>query len=81
MFWSLLAGSFAIIGLVITKTGYAKNFAHWDISLRKFGGLFLSFLAAFVFYEGLIHFNFWVIPMFVAVLGLGFTLFLYKSRI
>ena len=81
VFWITFAGSFAVIGLLITRLGYAKNFANWDLSLRKFGSLVLAFLAAFGFYEGLFILRVWVIPIFAAVLGLGLIYFLIRNRI
>jgi hypothetical protein len=80
-FWTSFAGSFAVIGLLISRLGYAKNFANWDLSLRKFGALVLAFLAAFGFYEGLINLRIWVIPLFAAVLSLGLAYFLIKNRV
>jgi hypothetical protein len=43
VFWPSLAGSGLIIWLVLTKTGYAHNFATWDVGYRKFVGLFCGF--------------------------------------
>jgi hypothetical protein len=54
-FWAFLAGSFAIIGVIISRLGFSRNFRNWDIGFRRMGAVFLGFLAAFGFYEALIN--------------------------
>ena len=64
VFWSLLAGSAGIFWLVIRKTGYAKNFANYDVGYRKFVGLIGAFLLALGMIYGLIYLHGWIIPVF-----------------
>jgi len=62
VFWSFFVGSIALIGIAITKLGYAPNFRHWDVSLKRIGGIFLGFLVAAGFYAGIIYFKIWLGP-------------------
>jgi hypothetical protein len=68
VFWTTFAGSAGLMWLIIVKTGYSKNFANWDVSARKFLGLFLGFGAALAFYSGLIYLKFWIFPVATAVM-------------
>ncbi|PYX36395.1 MAG: hypothetical protein DMG75_10750, partial [Acidobacteria bacterium] len=42
-FWSFFAGSIVAMGTIITRLGYASNFRHWDISLKRTVGVLLGF--------------------------------------
>ena len=55
VFWAGFAGSAVIMGLIITKAGYAKNFAGWDIGYRRFVALPVGFAIAFGAYLGLLY--------------------------
>jgi hypothetical protein len=68
VFWSALVGSVGLIWLVITKTGYAANFAGWDVGYRKFVGLAGAFGIALGLVYGLIYIGLWTIPIFGIVL-------------
>jgi hypothetical protein len=70
----------AVIGLAITKLGYASNFRHWDISLDRIGGIFLGFLVATTFYAGIIYLKTWLIPVVFGLFGLGLLLVLRRRR-
>jgi len=80
VFWSFFAGSVALIGVVITKLGYAPNFRHWDISLKRTAGVFLGFLVALGFYAGIIYLRIWLIPIALALFGLGILLIFKRTR-
>lgn len=80
-FWSFLAGSIAIMGIIITRLGYASNFKHWDIGLKRtFLGLLLGFLVTVGFYVGLIHLKTLFVPVAFVLAGLGFLLILRRTR-
>jgi hypothetical protein len=78
VFWSIFAGSVGLMWLIIVKTGYSKNFANWDVSTRKFLGLFMAFGAALAFYYGLIYLKFWAFPVTAGALVVAFVLGLWK---
>lgn len=80
-FWGFLAGSMAVIGLVITRLGFAANFRHWDIGFRRMAGVSLGFVIAFGFYAGLIYLKTWLIPVALIVTGLGIFIVFRKSRL
>ncbi len=81
VFWSFFAGSFAIIGVVITRLGYASNFRNWDLSFgRVMTGTVLGFLIAVGFYSGLIYLNTWLLPVVLGLLGLGLLVVLRRQR-
>jgi len=63
VFWGSFAGSIILLGLVLTKLGYARNFRDWDVSLRKFSGLVLAFFVALGFYFALLYDKIWLIPV------------------
>jgi hypothetical protein len=79
-FWGFLAGSIAIMGIIITKLGYASNFRHWDISLKRTLGLLLGFPLAVGFYAGLIYLKTLLLPVAFALAALGFLLILKRSK-
>ena len=80
VFWGAFAGSVALIGLVITKAGYARNFQNWDIGFKKMGALVIAFLATLGFYLGLIHLRLMAIPIFAAILILGLLIMIIRGR-
>ena len=80
-FWSAFVGSIALIGIIITKAGYARNFQNWDISFTKMGALALAFLATFGLYFGLIHLGLLVVPIFAAILVVGLAIFTIRGRL
>src|SRR5438445_13461082 len=60
-FWSFFAGSIVAMGTIITRLGYASNFKHWDISLKRTVGVIIGFVIAAVFYGGLIYLRTWFV--------------------
>ena len=55
VFWTSFAGSVVLIWLIIKKTGYARNFANWDIGYKKFVGLIGAFGMSLAFVYGLAY--------------------------
>src|SRR5437870_12547188 len=74
------AGSIAVMGTIITWLGYASNFRHWDISLKRTVGVLLGFVIAAGFYGGLIYLKIWFLPIAVGLGGLGVLLVLRRSK-
>jgi len=79
-FWSFFAGSIVAMGTIITRLGYASNFRHWDISLKRTVGVLLGFVIAAGFYGGLIYLKIWFLPIAVGLGGLGVLLVLRRSK-
>ena len=80
-FWSFFVASVAVIGLVISRLGYASNFRHWDISPKRTTlGIFLGFAIALGFYGGLIYLKIWLVPIALGLLALGGLLALRRSK-
>jgi hypothetical protein len=79
-FWAFLAGSIAVMGVVITKLGYASNFRNWDISLKRTAGLLLGFPLAVGLYGGLIYLKPWFVLVALGLVGLGIVLLLRRSK-
>jgi hypothetical protein len=80
VFWGFFAGSLAVMGATITKLGYASNFRHWDISLKRTVGVVVGFAIAASFYGGLIYLTTWFAPIAIALGGLGVLLVLRRSK-
>lgn len=80
LFWSFFTGSIALIGAVITKLGYASNFRHWDISLRRTISVFLAFALAAGFYAGIIYLRTWILPAVSGLLAFGLLLVLSRRK-
>lgn len=78
VFWTTFAGSMGLIWLVITKTGYANNFASWDVSNRKFLGLLGAFCISVGLFYGLFYLRVWIFPVSLGGLGLFFVLALWR---
>ena len=79
VFWIFFAGSIALVGAVITKLGYASNFRHWDISLKRTVSVFLAFALAAGFYAGIIYLRIWILPVVSGLLVFG-LLFVFRKR-
>jgi hypothetical protein len=71
-FWGFFVASVAVMGIVITRLGYAANFRQWDISLKKVSGLLLAFALALGFVSGLVYLRIWLVPT-GSHLGLGLS--------
>jgi hypothetical protein len=78
-FWGFLAGSMALMGIIIARLGYSSNFRNWDTSLKRTLGLILGFLLAIGFYGGLIYLKTWFLPIGFGLAGVGLLLMLRRS--
>jgi hypothetical protein len=79
-FWGFLVGSITVMGVIITRLGYASNFKHWDISLKRTVGILLGFPLAVGFYGGLIYLKIWLVPIAFGFVAVGLLLILRRSR-
>jgi hypothetical protein len=79
-FWGFFVASVAVMGIVITRLGYAANFRHWDISLKKVSGLLLAFALALGFVSGLVYLKIWLVPIVLGFLALGLFLMVRRSK-
>lgn len=70
-FWSFFAVSIMIMGATITRLGYASNFRHWSIGLKRTLGVLLGFTFAAGFYGGLIYARTLFVPIAIGLIGLG----------
>ncbi|HVH14672.1 MAG TPA: hypothetical protein VNA15_02995 [Candidatus Angelobacter sp.] len=80
-FWTYFVGSFAVIGLIISKLGYARNFDRWNVSSRTFAAIFVAFIALLGFFAGLIYLKVWFVPIVFGGLYASFFLTLERSRV
>jgi hypothetical protein len=80
VFWTAFVGSIALMGIIITKAGYARNFQNWDISLSKMGALVLAFMATLALYLGIIHLRLLVVPIFAAILVVGLLIYVLRGK-
>ena len=79
-FWGFLAGSMVVMGITISRLGYASNFKSWDISLKRTLGLLLGFPVAVGFYGGLIYLKTWFVPIEFGLAGHGLLLILRRPK-
>jgi len=79
-FWAFLLGSFAVIGVVISRLGFAGNFRNWDMGATRIVGFLIAFLVAAGFYSGLIYLKTWFVPIVFLALGLGLFLIVKRNR-
>ncbi len=81
-FWGSLAGSTVIVGIVLSRTGYSRNFERVEGSTVK--GLIaitIAFALIVVFYLGLVEFRLLMIPVFLGVLGAAVALVVLRARL
>lgn len=79
-FWSFFAGSVMVMGVTITKLGYASNFRHWDIGMKRTIGVILGFAVAASFYAGLVYARVLFVPVALGLIGLGVFIVWRRSR-
>lgn len=80
-FWGFFSGSIAVMGLLIWRSGYARNFAAWNPSLgRQLLGLSLGFLIAAGLYLGLVELQLPMLAIMFGLLGLGLLYVIRKER-
>jgi hypothetical protein len=70
-FWSFFAGSVMVMGVTITKLGYASNFRHWDIGMKRTVGVILGFAVAASFYAGLVYARILFVPVALGLIAVG----------
>jgi hypothetical protein len=71
VFWGSFAASAIILYFTLAKLGYARNFAGWGVSWKRFFGGLLGFPLAAGFYLGLIYLKLLALPLILAALGIG----------
>ncbi len=81
VFWSTLGGSLIIIGLVLSKAGYAGNFQTRNGSLAKgLAGIALALIVTVAFYVGLFNFRVMMIPISVGILVAAAAFVIARAR-
>lgn len=76
-FWLFLLGSFAVVGILVSKLGYSRNFTSWgEFSFKRLGAFFLAFLITMGFYLGIIYLRGWFVIVAFPLLGVALVLFL-----
>ncbi len=78
VFWSSFAGSALILWLVLTRLGFARNFAGWGGGWKKSGGILIAFPLTLGFYLGLIYLKLLFVPLLFGVLVVG-ALLLFRN--
>jgi hypothetical protein len=80
-FWASFLASLALIVLLLSKLGYARNFEGRDKSLAQgLVGLTLGFLVSAGFYLGIIYAKSWSVPVIFGVLCLGLAWMALRSK-
>jgi hypothetical protein len=81
VFWGSLAGSFVVVGVVLSRTGYSRNFDRVEGSMaRGLIALAVAFVSIVGFYFGLLQFKLLMIPIFLGVLGVAMALVILRAR-
>ncbi len=80
VFWSSLGGSALVLWLVLTRLGYARNFAGWGSGWKKSAGILIAFPITLGFYLGLIYLKLFFVPLFFGALILGALLAFRKTN-
>ncbi len=81
VFWSTLGGSFIIIGLILSKAGYAGNFHSRNGSLAKgLAGIALALIVMVAFYLGLFNFRVMMIPISVGILVVAAAFVMARAK-
>lgn len=74
VFWGSLGASVLIMGVLLRKFGYARNFEGQNRSLLKgLVGLVIGFTMAAGFYLGLFYYKVWIVPIMFGLLSLIFV--------
>lgn len=70
-----------MIGLVISRLGYSRNFASWgNFGFKQLGALFAALLIAAGFYVGIIYLKILFVPIMFAALGFALIVVLFYSK-
>ncbi len=80
-FWGTFVGSMTLIGFVIHRSGYGRNFESFgnESFKRRVAGLTLGFLVAAGLYEGLFVLKQWLFPLILIVLIGGLSLKIFRD--
>jgi hypothetical protein len=82
VFWAVFAGSAGLIGLLLWRFGYAKNYAAWNPDFkRQLIGISVAFLLTMGFFFGLTTLSIWMIPIIFALLAVGMVFVLKKAQL
>jgi len=82
VFWSSFAGSFVIVGIILSRTGYSRNFVTVEGGMaRRLIGLAIAFVSIVGFYLGLFQFKLLMVPILLGVLGAAIALVMLKARL
>ena len=71
VFWGSFAGSALILWFLLTRLGFARNFAGWGVGWKKSAGLLIAFPITLSFYLGLIYLKLLFVPVFLGALAIG----------
>lgn len=79
VFWGSLAGFFVVVGVVLSRTGYSRDFDREEGSVaRGLVALAVAFVSI-VRYFGLLQFELPMIPVSLAVLGGAIALVMFEN--
>jgi hypothetical protein len=82
VFWGFLGASFVTVGVVLSRTGYSRNFDGVQGSMaRMLVALTIAFVLVVGFYLGLLLFKLMIVPMFFGVLGVALALVMLRARV
>ena len=81
-FWSSLAGSFLMVGVLLSMTRYSRNFDRpAGSSATPLASLVVAFIAMAGFYLGLFQFKLLMIPLFLGIIAGSFALLVLRGRL
>jgi hypothetical protein len=81
-FWGSLAGSTVIVGIILSRTGYSRNFERVEGStIKGLIAITIAFALMVGFYFGLVEFRLLMIPVFLGVLGAAVALVVLRARL
>ncbi len=81
VFWVGLLASMILMGLLLSRWGYAARFEGWDYSLtRHLTGLTLAFLALAGIYLRLARYDFWFVPLIFSLVATGLLYFRGRGK-
>jgi len=80
-FWGSLGASILLIGLALSKSGYARNFEGRKGNLvRGLAGLAIAFVVLIVFYLGLFNFGALMVPILLGIIVAAVAFAMVRSR-
>jgi hypothetical protein len=82
VFWGAFAGSAGLIGLLLWRFGYAKNYAAWNPDFkRQLIGISVAFFLTLGFYLGLETLTIWMDPIIFGLLAVLLVFVLKKAQL